>query len=85
LNQDEKASNIVEKLAANEEAIARLYKGYADAFPTLREFWISLATEEKKHASWIRNLGAKTGISPIFIDENRFNTVAIQSLIDLTP
>ena len=79
LNQDENSSSIIEKLACNEETIARLYKGYADAFPILREFWISLASEEMKHASWIKNLGVEAREKPIYIDEQRFNIVAIQS------
>jgi hypothetical protein len=82
LNQDKKTSNLVEKLASNEEFVARLYRRYAGAFPILREFWISLAAEEMKHASWIRNLGAKTETRRIFIDKGRFNTVAIQTFMN---
>jgi rubrerythrin len=82
LNQDKKASNLVEKLASNEEFVARLYKGYANAFPVLREFWISLAAEEMKHASWIRNLGVKSETRRIFVEEGRFNTVAIQTFMN---
>ncbi|MFC1871777.1 hypothetical protein ACFLYF_05215 [Chloroflexota bacterium] len=82
MNQDDKECNVVEKLASNEESIAKLYKGYADAYPVLSQFWISLATEEMQHASWIRSLGEKTGTSPIYIDEQRFNTVAINSFMN---
>jgi len=81
LNQKEKESDIIEKLASNEELVAKLYKAYADAFPNLRGFWDSLATEEIKHALWIRSLGAKTGTSQIFVDEGRFNIIAIQTFM----
>ena len=82
LNHDKKASELVEKLASNEESVARLYKGYADVFPILREFWRSLAAEETKHASWIRNLGTRRETRRIFVDEGRFNTVAIQTFMN---
>ena len=79
LNHNKKASELVGKLASNEESVATLYNAYAKAFPVLREFWSSLASEEIKHASWIRNLGEETKTSPLFIDEDRFNTTAIQT------
>jgi len=81
-NQDKNRSTVIEKLASNEKFIARLYKGYADAFSILREFWISLAVEEAQHASWIRNLGIETETKQVFADEGRFNTLAIQAFMD---
>jgi hypothetical protein len=77
-----KACAIIDKLATNEESIARLYRGYADAFPDLREFWSSLASEEVGHASCMRSLGRRIGTPSLFMDENRFNATAIQTLID---
>jgi hypothetical protein len=82
LNQDKKISDLIEKLASNEEHVARLYNGYAEAFPILIGFWSSLATDEVKHASWIKNLGSKTETKRIFADENRFNIFAIQAFMD---
>jgi len=76
---DEKARTIIDRLATNEESIARLYRGYADAFPILREFWSSLAGEEIGHASCIRSLGRQIGTPSLFMDENRFNASAIQT------
>jgi rubrerythrin len=77
--QDKKAPTVVERLASNEESIAKLYRGYAEAFPVLLDFWTSLAVEEMNHASWLRDLGAKTLTSKIFADESRFNTYALQT------
>ncbi len=77
--QDKKFPTIVERLASNEESIARLYRGYAEAFPVLLDFWTSLAVAEVNHASWLRDLGAKTLTSKIFVDESRFNTYALQT------
>ena len=81
-DRDEKARTITDKLATNEESIARLYRRYADAFPTLREFWSSLASEEIGHASCIRSLGRQIGSPSLFMDENRFNATAIQTFTD---
>jgi hypothetical protein len=78
-NQDKKLPTVVERLALNEESAARLYQGYADAFPTVGEFWASLAVEETSHASRLRSLGATTVTSSIFFDERRFNTGEIQA------
>jgi hypothetical protein len=82
VNQENKALNIIEKLALNEEFISKLYKCYADKFLVLNEFWDSLATEELTHASWIRNLGLMTKNKVIIIDDLRFNKTAIQSYMN---
>ena len=81
-DRNKKASGILDKLASNEESVAKLYRGYADTFPVLREFWSSLAGEEVDHASCIRSLGGQIGILPVFMDESRFNAVAIQTFSD---
>lgn len=78
-DRDKKACTIIDRLAANEESIARLYRGYADAFPDLREFWSSLASEEVGHASCMRSLGRQIGAPSLFMDENRFTATAIQT------
>jgi hypothetical protein len=77
-----KACTIIDKLAANEESIAKLYKGYADAFPDLREFWSSLGSEEVGHASCIGSLGRQIGTPSLFMDGDRFNAIAIQTFTD---
>ena len=81
-NQNKKASIILDKLVSNEESIAKLYRKYAAAFPILREFWSSLASEEINHASSIRNLGRQIGTLQVFMDEGRFNAIAIQTFTD---
>jgi hypothetical protein len=81
-NRGNKPPDIIEILAANEEGIAILYGGYANAFPVLREFWLPLADEELQHASWIRNLNAATGCNSISVNETRFNVNAVHSFKD---
>ena len=80
INRNGKISDILEKLASNEESVAELYRGYADTFPVLNDFWTSLATEEMKHASWLRNLGRETEKGTILVNEKRFNIMAVQSM-----
>ena len=79
---NKKACTTIDKLATNEESIAKLYRGYADAFPILREFWSSLASEEIGHASCIRSLGRQIGTPSLFMDGDRFNAIAIQTFTD---
>ena len=81
-NQNKKASIVLDKLVSNEESVAKLYREYADAFPILREFWSSLASEEIDHASSIRSLGSHIGTLTVFMDEGRFNAIAIQTFTD---
>lgn len=49
----EKTNSTVEMLIKNEETASVLYKVYAERFQEERDFWNSLAEEEKTHASWI--------------------------------
>ncbi len=81
-DSNKKAIIVLDKLAANEQSIAKLYKRYADAFPELREFWASLANEEVGHASCIRSLGERIGTLSLYMDESRFNATAIQTFTD---
>jgi hypothetical protein len=81
-NRGNKSPEIIEMLAANEEGVAILYRGYANAFPALREFWLPLADEELQHACWIRNLDAATGSNSMSVNETRFNVNAIRSFND---
>jgi rubrerythrin len=81
-NQNAKASTILDRLVSNEESIAKLYGKYGAAFPLLREFWSSLASEEIDHASSIRSLGRQIGTLQVFMDQSRFNAIAIQTFAD---
>ena len=66
MNPEDKEHGVIEKLALNEELIAKLYRSYAAKFPVLNEYWSSLAAEEINHAAWIRNLDLMTKNKPIF-------------------
>jgi hypothetical protein len=70
---------IIDNLAANEEILNRLYRGYAAAFPVESEFWNALASEEVKHSAYLKDLAVKAGTSPLFINEHRFKVGAIKT------
>jgi len=41
---------------ANETAISRLYRQFAETFPEDADFWNTISQEELMHASWIEKL-----------------------------
>jgi len=51
--------NHVILLQGCEEAISRLYKEYAKAFPAHRAAWQRLASDEIQHADWLHTLRAR--------------------------
>jgi len=66
------ASEVIEAMAKNEEAVSRLYQAYADRFPVQKTFWSGLAADEMSHAGWIRGLHAKMREGSLSINRDRF-------------
>jgi rubrerythrin len=73
-----KSVNIIKMLAANEEAVGRLYEAYANKFPEHEEFWSGLAMEEADHSNWIFELLRKVNEGSARIYEDRFQAEDIQ-------
>lgn len=73
------ASEIVEAMARNEEAISRLYQAYADRFPAQKEFWSGLAAEETTHAGWIRGIQARMKEGALSINKDRFKLQPVRA------
>lgn len=73
------ASEVVEAMARNEEAISRLYQAYADRFPAQKEFWSGLAAEETAHAGWIRGLQARVKEGALSISKDRFKLQPVRA------
>ena len=82
MSYSEKQRDLLEMMATNEEAIARLYEAYSTKFTNYREFWSQLANEELQHSSWISNLNAKVREGGLYINEGRFKREAIQTFSD---
>ena len=73
------ASEVVEAMARNEEAISRLYQAYADRFPAQKDFWSGLAAEETTHAGWIRGLLARMKEGALSINKDRFKLPPVRA------
>jgi rubrerythrin len=76
---EEKKAEVIEILASHEEAIARLYGAYSEAYPDMKDFWSDLAAEEIGHAAWLRNLIPQIEEGSVYFDERRFQTQAIKT------
>ncbi len=73
------ASEVIEAMARNEEAVGRLYQAYAERFPAQRGFWSGLAAEEMSHAGWIRGLEAKMKEGTVSITKDRFKLQPVRA------
>ena len=81
MNPVQKKKSILELMAENEEAVARLYQAYAERFPRHRDFWHELVNEEIHHLRLIQHLPASNDLS-VKIDENRFDLNIFQVSLD---
>ena len=73
-----KRVNILQMLAANEEAVGKLYETYANKIPEHEEFWFGLAMEEADHANWLLDLITKVNKGSASVYESLFKTEDIQ-------
>ena len=71
----------VEAMARHEEAIAALYKAYADKFPDDQDFWMGLSDEELHHAQWLRKLRDLIMKGMAKLNEGRFKVEPIERSI----
>ena len=79
MSLNEKQGDVLNKMAANEEMIGRLYQAYARQFPQYKGLWSDLANEEAKHASSVRELTYRTEDGSLVFNTDRFNAAAIQT------
>jgi hypothetical protein len=82
LDKHEKDIDLLGKMAVNEETIACLYGFYAGKFPSHREFWESLRSDEAGHAFKLRELISNLGEGGLFVKPHTFNLVALIGLGD---
>lgn len=64
---------IINKLAACEEAISDLYHAYSTAMPEHKDFWQNLSNKEKSHASLLRSMHKQLDRGEIFHNIGRFS------------
>jgi rubrerythrin len=77
MNAAQNRKNILQLMAENEEAVARLYRAYAERFPRHRDFWQELANEEIHHLQLLQRLPARKDPS-VEINEDRFDRDVFQ-------
>lgn len=82
MEQLEQQLAVLSKMSELEESIGRLYEAYAEVFTDYRQFWLSLANEEKQHAEWVNNFHTVIENGKVTFGENRFNSIAIQKFLD---
>ncbi len=66
-------------LAANEEAIAHLYRAYASRFTEYATFWKHIAKEEIAHAAIVRRCSDELDKGLVRLNEKRFNKEALNT------
>jgi rubrerythrin len=71
----------IEMMALHEEAIADLYKAFADSFPDFQDFWSRLSTEEVHHAEWLRQLRTLIEQGKARLADGRFRIEPIERSI----
>jgi len=72
---------IIGQLASCEIAIGKLYGRYGEKFPNMREFWLSLADQEKAHASLLLGLQAALPQTQLLFNLDRFTTFRIAATL----
>jgi rubrerythrin len=77
MNSIQNNESVLQLMAENEEAVARLYHSYAEKFPQYRTFWTELANEEHKHSRLLQKLPQKSNLS-VEVDESRYDVKAFQ-------
>ena len=69
---------IIGAMARHEEAVAQLYRIYAELFPKMAEFWLQLAGEEIGHAEVLRAIGARVRSGELEFAAERFDLETIR-------
>ena len=77
----EKQGQVIGQLSHCEAAIGRLYERYGEAFPSMRDQWLSLADQEKTHASLLRGLQAALPPGQLLFNLERFSTFRIAAIL----
>lgn len=73
---------ILDLMTRQESLLAKLYTLLAEQFPEHDEVWNNLAQEEKKHATWLKQLydAGEKGI--ILFDEGKVKTFTMNTYIE---
>jgi rubrerythrin len=75
-------SDLLDAMAAHEEKISGLYQTFGAALPEWRDFWMTIASEEQEHASWLRGLKNRLEREGGVLNRERFNLAGIRTSMD---
>ena len=73
--------DVVDAMAAHEDAVGDLYDLYAFKFPHAADLWHSLASEEYGHGRLVRALGERSGDADSFGDAGRFDLQTLRTAV----
>ena len=71
--------DVIEAMAAYEDAVGELYAAFAVRFPHDGDLWLQLAAEERGHGEALRSLSQEADNLSIFLDTDRFNVAEVQA------
>jgi len=66
----------------HEMAVSELYKAYAEKFPTMKEFWVTLSWEEQDHARKISEFSEIVKKEHARFNSIKFNAVVIKTSLE---
>lgn len=69
-------------LIQHEIVLADLYQACTVAFPDDIVFWETLVQEEKAHANVLQELALQLRTQTVYLNERKFNVLALQTAID---
>ena len=72
----------VQLLIKDEEGLARLYQAYALKFPIFAPFWSQVASDELRHADWVRELMTDVQSGTVVYRASRFNPELFCAYLD---
>jgi len=73
---------ILEAQAEIEEVIGQLYQAYSGRFPDQKTFWTRLATDEARHASWVRSFRDKVVGGSVVVPEDCFQMSQLEAALN---
>ena len=78
MNVAKAPGELLEAMKAHEQALACLYRSYAEKYPDYKDFWMSLSREENQHAAWLETLRSEIENGSENIVVERFPIGAVQ-------
>jgi hypothetical protein len=73
--------DLLDLLITHELTLKDLYKSYADIFPACREFWLTISSEEQRHASLLEKLKTAPDFD-VWLHRCQFKSQAVASSLN---